>query len=415
MTATTSTGATATDPILDLVQYQKDQAAKKTTSTGSTTSTAASKKSGSSTLGKDDFMNLLVTQLRYQDPLSPQDNSQMAAQMAQFSSLESMQNVQKAVEALGTTFTDMASKQADSASAITSSSATGMIGKSVRFKQSDVAVPATGSTTSMNIHASSGSVANILDADGNTIRSISLDGTNKDGSKVLDANGDGTVSWDGKDDKGVRAPAGSYTVSIVDQTTLKSSGYAYGDAGISSVSFDTDGALLKAGTMSFRMKDLVEVHGGDSATQNTTSTGSNTGADTTAALAMVGKTARFRDASADLTTKNADWTFTATNGSVGQILDSDGKVVKSFSVDSQGNFDSSKNTGSYSWNGTEESGEPAAAGTYYLRIVDPTATKTTGTAYVEGKIDNVAFDTQGSPRLVSGKNVWTLKDLFTLS
>jgi flagellar basal-body rod modification protein FlgD len=413
MTTTTSTGATSADPILDLVQYQKDLAAKKTTSTGSTTSTAASTKSGSSTLGKDDFMNLLVTQLRYQDPLSPQDNSQMAAQMAQFSSLESMQNVQKAVEALGTTFTDMAAKQADSATAITNSSATGMIGKSVRFKQTDVAVPATGSTTSLSIHASAGSVANILDADGNTVHSIPLDGTNEDGTNILDANGDGTIKWDGKDDTGKTVAAGSYTLSIVDQTTLKSSGYAYGDASISSVSFDTDGALLKAGTMSFRMKDLVEVHGGDSTTQ---SSSSSTGADTTAALAMVGKTARFRDASADLTTSdNAKWTFTATDGSIGQILDSNGTVVKSFTVSSQGNFDSSKNTGSYAWNGTEDSGDSAAAGTYYLRIVDPTATKTTGTAYIEGKIDNVAFDTQGNPRLVSGEQVWTLKDLFTLS
>src|SRR5690554_3799189 len=44
-------------------------------------------------LGKDAFLELLVTQLRYQDPLNPQDNSQFIAQMAQFSALEQMQNL----------------------------------------------------------------------------------------------------------------------------------------------------------------------------------------------------------------------------------------------------------------------------------------------------------------------------------
>jgi flagellar basal-body rod modification protein FlgD len=46
-----------------------------------------------SALDKDAFMELLATQLKNQDPLAPTDNSQMIAQLAQFSSLEQMQQV----------------------------------------------------------------------------------------------------------------------------------------------------------------------------------------------------------------------------------------------------------------------------------------------------------------------------------
>ena len=53
-------------------------------------------------MGKDDFMKLLVAQLKHQDPTSPTDMNGMTAQMTQFSMLEQMTNLSKTGEATAT-------------------------------------------------------------------------------------------------------------------------------------------------------------------------------------------------------------------------------------------------------------------------------------------------------------------------
>jgi flagellar basal-body rod modification protein FlgD len=61
-------------------------------------------KAGTPTLGKDDFLKLLVGQLQHQDPMAPSDDQQWIGQMAQFSQLEQVSNTaattQKIVDTL---------------------------------------------------------------------------------------------------------------------------------------------------------------------------------------------------------------------------------------------------------------------------------------------------------------------------
>ena len=60
-------------------------------STAGSPSTTA--KSGGPTLGKDDFLKLLVGQMRYQDPMAPSDSQQWMGQMAQFTEVEQVTNI----------------------------------------------------------------------------------------------------------------------------------------------------------------------------------------------------------------------------------------------------------------------------------------------------------------------------------
>jgi len=58
------------------------------TASSTTTSSTAAAATPSQTLNQSDFLKLLVAQMQYQDPMNPQSDTQMAAQMAQFTSLQ---------------------------------------------------------------------------------------------------------------------------------------------------------------------------------------------------------------------------------------------------------------------------------------------------------------------------------------
>jgi flagellar basal-body rod modification protein FlgD len=74
--------------------------ARSATSTTGTGSSSTSTTGAAAGMGKDDFMQLLVAQLKNQDPMKPMDDKEFVTQLAQFSSLEASQKMTETIEAL---------------------------------------------------------------------------------------------------------------------------------------------------------------------------------------------------------------------------------------------------------------------------------------------------------------------------
>ena len=72
------------------------------TSTGKTTSDAAANPTPGGAMGKDQFLKLLVAQMKNQDPLNPMDGTQMASQLAQFSTVEQLQSANDTLTQIAT-------------------------------------------------------------------------------------------------------------------------------------------------------------------------------------------------------------------------------------------------------------------------------------------------------------------------
>jgi flagellar basal-body rod modification protein FlgD len=208
-------------------------------------------------MGKDSFLNLLVAQLRYQDPLNPAEDTQFVAQLAQFSQLEFTQNSTQAISSLASSmqaFMDMQTLQAQS---ITNASATPLLGKDVRVMEAGFNYKGSGGKE-FDIHLTDGNrygTVVIKDSEGRTVAELEVAAESSKG-------GDIKVKWDGKDTK-TNEPVlgGEYTLEVLDATCTKNVGYAYKDGTVSGVSFSASGAGLTIDGTQYGLGYLVSVEG----------------------------------------------------------------------------------------------------------------------------------------------------------
>ena len=148
-------------------------------------------------LGKDDFLKLLLAELKNQDPLNPADNTEFVAQLAQFSSLEQMTQMNESLQL---------SLDANTAlsGSINNAMMVNYFGKDVAAETNMFNYSGEGDaefTFMLNDPVINASI-NIVDESGNVVRHFSLESLSK-GMKA--------VKWDGLTDRGLQAPDGLYT------------------------------------------------------------------------------------------------------------------------------------------------------------------------------------------------------------
>jgi len=146
-------------------------------------------------LGKDDFLLLLTTQLRYQDPTKPMSNEQFIAQTAQFSSLAEMQEMNSSMSSL-----------LEFQKTSTKASALALIGKKVTADTSTFTLSDKSSASlDYKLPKDANVTVNIYDSNHNIVKSADL------GKQLA---GSYTFNWDGTNNGGVRANSGKYTYEI---------------------------------------------------------------------------------------------------------------------------------------------------------------------------------------------------------
>ncbi len=143
-------------------------------------------------MGQQEFLKLLVAQLKNQDPLKPQDNTEFVAQLAQFSNLEQTMGINSRLDNL----TIQARGQSNA-------QVLGIVGQTATVKGSVVtSTQAVGFTLS---GPTAKTTVNISDSSGRVVRSIELGAKNA---------GYVATSWDGRDMAGILQPQGSYNIQV---------------------------------------------------------------------------------------------------------------------------------------------------------------------------------------------------------
>ncbi|MBT8445507.1 MAG: flagellar hook assembly protein FlgD [Gammaproteobacteria bacterium] len=149
-------------------------------------------------LGQDEFFELMITQLKNQDPMNPMESGDFLAQIAQFSTVNGINQLNESFSSLAST---LQSNQALQAST--------MVGRSVLIDASVAPLAGPGASIEgvIELPEPVGNLTlTVSDAAGQIVRTLPLGG--QSGDEAL-------FKWDGLDDGGAQAPAGAYQLRAV--------------------------------------------------------------------------------------------------------------------------------------------------------------------------------------------------------
>lgn len=207
-------------------------------------SAAISKATGNSVMGKQEFLQLLVAQLKNQDPLNPSNPEEMAAQLAQFSSLEQLVNVNEQLAA-------QTESNALMAGALNNSTAVGMLGKEVLAAGDGVTVTGSGGeTVTVGVDGTGGSATLTLYApDGTEVGSRQVGPVGGGRQEIeLGTLADGVEPGRYRYELTVDTPEGEpVTVQTFERTR------------VDGVRYTAQGPLLVSGRREISLADVVEI------------------------------------------------------------------------------------------------------------------------------------------------------------
>ena len=215
------------------------------TYTGATTGTAASTGTlaGKASLGKDDFLKLLVAQMKNQDPENPANGQEMAAQLAQFSSLEQLVNMNQSLAGQQTTLATLNGS-------VNGGVALNALGKSVVAVGDQVEIGAQGAgQVTFDPQGAGTATLHILDADGNEVGSRSL-GSVAAGRQTVDV-GDAA--------KGLSSGVYHFTVDVTSTAGKAVDVTSYVAGRIDGIQFTPTGPVCTIGGITIALGNVVEM------------------------------------------------------------------------------------------------------------------------------------------------------------
>ena len=198
---------------------------------------------GNPTLGKEEFLKLLVAQLRNQDPMNPTRPEEMASQLAQFSSLEQLINVNAQLSA-------QTASNAAMALALNNSAAVAVLGKEVLAVGDTVSVSGTGGeTVTVGVEGAGEATLILYDADGVVVGSREV-GPVSAGRQDIEL-GDAAVGLDPGDYR--------YELVVYDADGVPLEVQTFTRARIDGLRYGPQGPLLIAGTLEIPLSNVVEI------------------------------------------------------------------------------------------------------------------------------------------------------------